>query len=67
MNQGDTRDLIGFTSPVSRIDLRVGGEYQSCMRSPDGKDFWSKGIFREIVAPERRQDEIDGHRSLPER
>jgi uncharacterized protein YndB with AHSA1/START domain len=44
---------IGFTSPVSRIDLRVGGEYQSCMRSPDGKDYWSKGIFREIVAPER--------------
>ena len=23
------------------------------MRSPDGKDYWSKGIFREIVAPER--------------
>ena len=43
----------GFTSPVSRIDLRVGGEYQSCMRSPDDKDYWSKGIFREIVAFER--------------
>ncbi|MDQ1261779.1 MAG: hypothetical protein QG575_960 [Euryarchaeota archaeon] len=38
---------IGFTSPVSRIDLRVGGEYLSCMRSPDGKDFWSKGFYRE--------------------
>jgi len=43
----------GFTSPVSRIDLRVGGEYLSCMRSPDGKDYWSKGFYREIVAPER--------------
>jgi uncharacterized protein YndB with AHSA1/START domain len=41
----------GFTTPVSRIDLRVGGEYLSCMRSPDGKDFWGKGFFREIVAP----------------
>jgi|WetSurMetagenome_2_1015567.scaffolds.fasta_scaffold46061_3 uncharacterized protein YndB with AHSA1/START domain len=43
----------GFTSPVFRIDLRVGGEYQSCMRSPDGKDFWSKGTYREIAAFER--------------
>ena len=43
----------GFTSPVSRIDLRVGGEYLSCMRSPEGKDFWSKGVFREIAPPER--------------
>jgi uncharacterized protein YndB with AHSA1/START domain len=43
----------GFTSPVSRIDLRLGGEYLSCMRSPGGKDFWSKGIFREIVALQR--------------
>ena len=24
-----------FTLPVSMIDLRVGGEYLSCMRSPD--------------------------------
>jgi uncharacterized protein YndB with AHSA1/START domain len=43
----------GFTAPVSRIDLRVGGEYLNCMRSPDGKDYWSKGVFREIVASER--------------
>jgi uncharacterized protein YndB with AHSA1/START domain len=43
----------GFTSPVSKIDLRVGGVYLNCMRSPEGKDFWSKGVFREIVAPER--------------
>jgi uncharacterized protein YndB with AHSA1/START domain len=43
----------GFTSPVSRIDLRVGGEYLNCMRSPEGQDFWSKGVFREIAVPER--------------
>lgn len=40
----------GFTSPVVKIDLRVGGEYLNCMRSPEGQDFWSKGVFREIVA-----------------
>jgi uncharacterized protein YndB with AHSA1/START domain len=38
---------------VSRIDLRVGGKYLNDMRSPEGKDFWSTGIFREVVAPER--------------
>jgi len=43
----------GFTSPVSKIDLRVGGVYLNCMRSPEGSDFWSTGIFREIAVPER--------------
>jgi uncharacterized protein YndB with AHSA1/START domain len=41
----------GFTSPVAKIDLRVGGEYLNCMRSPDGKEFWSLGVYREISAP----------------
>ena len=43
----------GFTAPVTQIDLRVGGKYLSCMRSPDGKDFWSTGIFQEIAEPEK--------------
>jgi uncharacterized protein YndB with AHSA1/START domain len=43
----------GFTSPVSKIDLRVGGVYLNCMRSPDGQDYWSTGVYREIVEPER--------------
>lgn len=43
----------GFTSPVSKIDLRVGGGYLNDMRSPDGKDYWSTGVYREVVAPER--------------
>lgn len=43
----------GFTSPVYKIDLRAGGEYLYAMRSPDGQDFWGKGVFREIVEPER--------------
>lgn len=42
-----------FTAPVSKIDLRVGGKYISCMRSPDGKDIWGTGVYREIVPPER--------------
>jgi uncharacterized protein YndB with AHSA1/START domain len=43
----------GFTSPVCKIDLRVGGVYLFCMRSPEGRDYWSTGVYREIVAPER--------------
>jgi len=42
----------GFTSPVCSIDFRVGGVYLYCMRSPDGKDYWSTGVYREIVKPE---------------
>ena len=42
-----------FTAPVSKIDLHVGGRYLNCMRSPEGKDFWSTGVFREIVPFER--------------
>lgn len=43
----------GFTSPVCKVDLRVGGEYHYCSRSPEGVDFWSRGIFREIVRPRK--------------
>lgn len=39
----------GFTSPACRIDLRVGGKYLFCMRSPEGKDYWSTGVYRDIV------------------
>ena len=42
-----------FTSPVANIDLRVGGKYLNCMRGPDGKDYWSTGVYREIAPRER--------------
>jgi uncharacterized protein YndB with AHSA1/START domain/predicted enzyme related to lactoylglutathione lyase len=43
----------GFTTPVARIDARPGGLFHACMRSPEGQDFWSCGIYREVVAPAR--------------
>lgn len=43
----------GFTAPVYTLDLRVGGRYLFCMRSSEGKDYWSTGVYREIVAPRR--------------
>jgi uncharacterized protein YndB with AHSA1/START domain len=42
-----------FTTPVVKIDLRVGGKNVYCMRGPDGKDYWSTGVYREIVPLER--------------
>ena len=31
-------------------DLRVGGEWRACLRSPDtGQDLWQGGVYREIV------------------
>jgi len=43
----------GFTCPVSKIDFRPGGSYLNCMRSPEGKDYWSRGVYIEIVKPQR--------------
>ena len=38
-----------FTCPFCSIDLRVGGKYLTCMRSMDGAEFWSTGVYKEIV------------------
>lgn len=39
-----------FTSPVCRIDLRVGGKYLFCMKQKsDGKEYWTTGVFKEII------------------
>lgn len=43
----------GVTIPHCRLDLRVGGVFHYCMRSPDGSEHWGRWVFREIVPPER--------------
>jgi uncharacterized protein YndB with AHSA1/START domain len=42
-----------FTAPFCKIDFRVGGSFHFCMRSPQGQDYWNKGSYLEIVAPEK--------------
>jgi len=42
-----------FTAPIIRIDLREGGVYLWCMRSPEGRDFCNTGEYLEIVPMER--------------
>jgi len=43
----------GFTAPVVRIALRVGGSYFLCMRSPEGKNYCNTGFYHEIIPYER--------------
>ena len=38
-----------FKATFCNIDLRVGGVLLFCMRSLEGRDYWSTGIFREII------------------
>jgi len=42
-----------YTTPFCEIDLRLGGVYRSCMRSPEGREYWSQGVFHEIDEPNR--------------
>jgi uncharacterized protein YndB with AHSA1/START domain len=43
----------GFTNPVCQLDLRVGGSLRIVMRGPAGGDYPMKGVFREVIVPER--------------
>lgn len=42
-----------FITPVCGLDVRVGGSLRIVMRGPDGNDYPMKGVFREVIAPER--------------
>jgi uncharacterized protein YndB with AHSA1/START domain len=35
------------------VDIREGGAFHSCILTPEGHDCWCKGVYREVVAPER--------------
>jgi uncharacterized protein YndB with AHSA1/START domain len=43
----------GFTTPSCEMDVRPGGAFRICMRSPEGTDHWLRGVYREIVEPQR--------------
>jgi uncharacterized protein YndB with AHSA1/START domain len=43
----------GFVTTHCDMDIRPGGAFRCCMRSPAGTDHWKRGVYREIVAPER--------------
>jgi len=43
----------GYTFSENRGELRVGGTFSARMRSPEGTEHRLRGVYREIVPPER--------------
>lgn len=43
----------GWTVPLCEIDLRPGGTYRYVLRGPDGSEVVMRGVYREVVPPER--------------
>jgi uncharacterized protein YndB with AHSA1/START domain len=42
-----------YTAPDAEIDFRPGGVFAVCMRSPEGIDHWTRGVFDEVAPPDR--------------
>jgi uncharacterized protein YndB with AHSA1/START domain len=43
----------GSSLVVCEVDLRVGGGFRFILQGPDGKQMGMRGVYREIVPPER--------------
>ena len=43
----------GWSLVVCEVDLKVGGAWRSVLRGPDGTEMGMRGVYREIVPPER--------------
>jgi uncharacterized protein YndB with AHSA1/START domain len=43
----------GFTAPSVKLDVREGGHYRARIRSAEGKDYWFRGTYREVVENRR--------------
>ena len=58
------RRLFG---PEAKVEMRVGGPFEVCMRSPEGVDHWTRGTFTEVMAPEPSDDRPSRGRPLRRR
>jgi uncharacterized protein YndB with AHSA1/START domain len=38
-----------FTVPVAEVEMRVGGAFNVCMRSPTGEEHWTRGTVVEVT------------------
>ena len=41
----------GCTIEFRTLDVRPGGEFHSCIRTPDGHECWCRGVYRTINRP----------------
>jgi uncharacterized protein YndB with AHSA1/START domain len=42
-----------YTLPVCTVDLRPGGIWHYCLRSPEGQVQCARSVYREVVPPEK--------------
>ena len=42
----------GYTITHNEGEIRPGGAWRSCMRSPEGEDLWLGGVYRDVVENE---------------
>jgi len=38
-----------YSVPDAKVDMRVGGAFEVCMRSPTGEEHWTRGAFVEVT------------------
>ena len=43
----------GTTMPTADMDLRAGGHFHYCLKTPDGGEMWGKWVFRDVLPPEK--------------
>ena len=43
----------GWSLVVCEVDLRVGGGFRFVLHGPDGRQMGMRGVYRELVPPER--------------
>lgn len=43
----------GFSTPSCKMDVRPGGAWRVCMRSPEGSLHWLRCTYREVEEPAR--------------
>ena len=53
----------GWSMPVCEIDLKVGGAFRFVWRNSNGMTMVMRGVYREIVVPERivNTESVDGY------
>lgn len=44
---------IGFVVTHAEADVRPGGAWKSCMRSPQGEDLWVGGVYQQVIPDAR--------------
>lgn len=42
-----------FTVHAAEAEVRVGGKWRVCIRSPEARDYWMHGVYREVAPPQR--------------